>query len=329
MKPASFTFFLFALIFSVQGVAQNQWIIDDEMQFKIAVPNTYQQNQFWEGTDKILAVVSPDENVAVRVRAMPVNAQFTTDILQQVFEENILSNAQELMKEDGDLNGIPARAVAYTWTFNNTETVVGAYYIIQNGFAYVVWSIVPRSLLQQRSAESDAITNTFQLTKNKQTSSGGLLSGIGNENRIENTTPEGYKELVSDDACIEHLFPGNFELSSKEEGQSIWEDGSGVKMIVQTIYKQGTFESFMQSQTESISNQGADVIKKEFKNSNGNQIYDYDYEYGSTLFNYVAIEGNNVYYLLGFVGDKLKQGTINKHATTAQNSLKRIPCAGN
>ena len=80
----------------------------------------------------------------------------------------------------------------------------------------------------------------------------------------------------------------------------------------------------MQSQTESISSQGANVIRKEFKIVNGHKIYDYDYEYGNTLFNYVAIEGKEVFYLLGFVGDKLKQRTINKHAEIAQNSIKRI-----
>lgn len=66
------------------------------------------------------------------------------------------------MNNKGDLHGIPATASAYTWKYNNIETVIGAYYIIQNGFAYVVWTIVPRNLINQRSAEADAIIESFE-----------------------------------------------------------------------------------------------------------------------------------------------------------------------
>ncbi|MCG6186216.1 hypothetical protein [Maribellus maritimus] len=335
--------FSMACILLITGnlVAQNAWFEDAEMQFKIKVPSNYRQNQVFDGTDKVLTLMSPDENVMVRVRAMPATDQFTTEILQRVFEQNIIQGAQRIMNEDGDLHGIPARASAYTWKVDRDEAVLGTYYIVQNGFAYIIWTAVPRNLVSQRSAEADGIIDSFELldpqSKNR---GGGLLSGLANRESDKaeaqhevTTTPiassskvAGYVELVSDDACVEHLFPENYVKTSAEAGQSIWEDGSGVKMIVQTIFKQGSFESFMQSHTQTISEQGADVLKKQFTTVNGNRIYDYDYEYNSTLFNYVAVEGNDVFYLLGFVGDKLKQSRINKHAQIAQNSLKVLPC---
>lgn len=329
-----------ALFFSVISSGQNQWITDEDMQFKIKAPSNYSQKQMRDGTDKVLTLLSPDENVMVRVRAMPATDQFTTEILQRVFEQNIIQGAQRIMNEEGNLHGIPARSSAYTWSADGNNAVLGTYYIVQNDFAYIVWSAVPGNLINQRSAETDKIMDSFELLQPQNSKKeGGLLSGLANmgtqqeneNNEKARTTPivssstiPGYVGLVSDDAQVEHLYPENFKLTSSEAGQSIWEDGSGVKMIVQTIFKQGTFESFMQSQTESISNQGASVIRKDFKTVNKNRIYDYDYEYSNTLFNYVAIEGNEVFYLLGFVGDKLKQRTINKHAEIAQNSLKKI-----
>lgn len=127
----SFIFLSLIVLFVYPVFAQTAWITDSDMQFKIKVPNNYKQNQFIDGTDKILSLVSPDENVAVRVRAMKATQQFSADILQQVFEQNILNGAKQIAKEDGDLNGIPARAVAYTWKYNNIETVVGAYILFK------------------------------------------------------------------------------------------------------------------------------------------------------------------------------------------------------
>lgn len=173
MKKLRTIFRLIVIIgFPLFGISQNRWITDTEMHFKIQAPRNYKQNQFIEGTDKILALVSPDDNVAVRVRAMKSSNQVTKELLQQVFEQNIISGAKRIMNEAGDLHGIPATATAYTWKYNNIETVIGAYYIIQNGFAYIVWSIVPQNLLTRRSAEADAIIDSFELLKPSDTFAG-------------------------------------------------------------------------------------------------------------------------------------------------------------
>ncbi|HDR52108.1 MAG TPA: hypothetical protein ENN90_10910 [Mariniphaga anaerophila] len=154
---------LFIAVFPFSLFSQSSWISDEEMKFKILVPDNYQKNQFREGTDKILAVLSPDQNVAVRVRAFPASEQVTVDLIQQVFEQNVISGSSRLTQEDGHLNQIPARAAAYAWRYNNMNTVVGSYYIIQNGTGYIVWTLIPRNLLQQRSKEADKILDSFSL----------------------------------------------------------------------------------------------------------------------------------------------------------------------
>ena len=70
--------------------------------------------------------------------------------------------------------------------------------------------------------------------------------------------------MVSDDACIEHTYPKNYKTTSVEQGQSIWEDGSGIKMIIQTIIKTGDFRSYTADNVASIAEQGADVVKKKY-----------------------------------------------------------------
>jgi hypothetical protein len=157
-----FLFFTFLLVCGIAVSAQN-WISDTEMQFKIQAPQTYSQNQMRDGTDKILTLLSPDENVMVRIRAMKATNQFTTELLQKAFEQNMIKGAQRIMNENGALQGIPALTSAYTWKVDGSDAVLGIYYIVQQGFAYVVWTAVPRDLLQQRSAEADRITNSFTL----------------------------------------------------------------------------------------------------------------------------------------------------------------------
>lgn len=268
---------------------------------------------------------------------MKATTEFTTDILKQVFEQNIINGAQMLMEEDGDLHGIPAKAAAYIWKFNNTETVIGTYYIIQNGFAYVVWTIVPRELLEQRSTEADKIIDSFELLKPSKSTSG-LLGGIGSigssSTSQKSTTPanvispnSGYLELVSDDACIEHLYPKNYKATDKQVGQTIWENGSGVKMILQTIFKQGSFRGYMSNQISSISGQGADIVKNKYQTINGLEVLQYSYTYGDTYFAYFAVENNDMFYLVGFVGDKLSQLKIVDYANHVVQSVKKAPCS--
>jgi len=346
MKIKKSLFLIGCLFFYVStSFGQGNWITDKEMQFKIQSPPDYRQNQMRDGSDQVLTLMSPDENVMIRVRAMPATEQFTPEILQKVFEENMLDGAQRILDENSQLNSIPAKSSAYTWSVDGNDAVLGIYYIVQQGFAYVVWTAVPRDLIQQRSAEADGILNTFTLIKPEAKSSGeGLLGGLGNmggsissnagnpapttPSSSNKSTPSNsnYLSLVSDDACVEHFYPKGYKATSVEQGQSIWEDGSGVKMVVQTIIKTGNFRTYTSNNVSSISQQGADVVKQKYRMVNGMDVFQYFYTYGDTYFAYFAVENNDVYYLVGFVGDKLKQLKIVGYANDVIQSIMKAPC---
>lgn len=343
---------LFLCVFlGISGAfAQNGWITDHEMKFKIKAPASYTTNQMRDGSDKVLTLMSPDQNVMIRVRAMPATEQFTPEVLQKVFEENMIKGAQRILDENGELNSIPAQSSAYTWSVDGSNAVLGIYYIVQQGFAYVVWTAVPRDLIQQRSAEADGILNTFTLEQPAVNSGGGVLGGLGSlgnsgATNMQNSSPvstssnkssspvsSNYLSLVSDDACVEHFYPKGYKSTSVEQGQSIWEDGSGIKMVVQTIIKTGNFRSYTSENVASIANQGADVVKKNYVSVNGYDVFQYFYTYGDTYFAYFAVENNDVYYLVGFVGNKLKQQKIVRYANDVLQSVRKVQCgqpAGN
>lgn len=184
MKPGPFITMLVLICFCFTNIqAQDKWISDREMQFKIKIPANYSQNEMRDGTDKVLTVMSPDQNVFVRVRSMKATLQFTTDILQQVFEQNIIKGAQRIMNKDGDLHGIPARALAYSWKVDGSDAVLAVYYIIQNGFAYVIWAAVPKNQAQKYSSIADGIIDSFDLLNNSDT---GFFAGLTNNNSTSN-----------------------------------------------------------------------------------------------------------------------------------------------
>jgi hypothetical protein len=450
---------LIFVVFPFSLFSQTSWISDEEMKFKILVPENYQKNQFWEGTDKILAVVSPDQNVAVRVRAFPASEQVNTNLIQQVFEQNVITGSSRLTQEDGNLNQIPARAAAYTWRYNNINTVVGVYYIIQNGMGYIVWTIIPRNLLQQRSKEADKIIDSFTLIQSgsETLSMSGGFGSLGQQIKTENqagvksivitdletgTNPDknynltnksvsfpgsiptidfafgyngnasgsnfivkwyndthqilvkefsfsppdatsgrghsfitnngnawaegdyhveiwhrgnmlgqkafavtgqraqfsnnqsrpliktGYFSLVSDDACLEHLVPEGYKISESKTGLSVWKNGSGLNMVQQVVLKQDDIHTFIENQISSLNQQGATVTGIENFNQNGLLVYQYMYEYGNSLFAYNTAENNNVYYLLGFVGNKNERDKILSFLNETGRSFQKADCPG-
>ncbi|MDX9881752.1 MAG: hypothetical protein RBS73_06770 [Prolixibacteraceae bacterium] len=454
---------LFVILFTVfSAKAQSRWVEDSQMKFKISIPANYQTNQFWDGSDKIHAFVSPDQNVAVRVRSIPVPANATVDLIVQAFSQNIIKGAQQLVNQAHTLNGLSGKLAAYKWKYNNINVVIGAFYTIENGIAYVVWTMVPENLLGKRSAESDAITNSFTvLADNAQTSTSTQTGGLGSLGEISNSqttadipvniritdlsigteatadaqipnpqstidpltekvhlvfgysgnakgktfivkwfnettnaslgdspyfpadapsgrgyaslnnpgnlwpegryraevwlndqmqdqawfdvastgysdfsntsdivssVPDGYFELVSDDACIEHLAPSGYQVTGSKPGQSIWGDGSGLNMVQQVIIKQTGFDTFMSEHLDEIKNKGAEIIGSSSMDVNGLPVYQYLYKYGNSIFVYLSTENNNVFYLLGFAGNVSNEERAIVFSNTIINSFKKADC---
>ncbi|MBW1775951.1 MAG: hypothetical protein JRJ82_24300, partial [Deltaproteobacteria bacterium] len=124
-------------------------------------------NSFVEGTDRVWAFASPDENVAVRVRAFKHDPHADIFMVISLFESEIFGGGQRLALLDHTLNGIPGKLGAYQGVYNGNQVGVGAFYTVQNGNAYIIWSMIPTHLFNARSAEADAVINTFTITSSQ------------------------------------------------------------------------------------------------------------------------------------------------------------------
>lgn len=150
------------------------WVEDSQFKFKINVPFTWQKNSFDDGTDRVHVFLSPDENLAIRIRAFKVNPNVNLDIIESLFRTNILGECEQLALVNHTLNGYKGKIGAYKGVYNGTRVGAGVFYTIQNGIAYIVWSLAPINLFDSKINESDAITNTFTILTGYSNSRHGL-----------------------------------------------------------------------------------------------------------------------------------------------------------
>lgn len=168
------------------------WYNEPAYGFKINVPASWSSNNFQDGTDKVYDFYSPDQNIAIQLRAFESNGQVSTDLLIQVYEENMLpaGTRREMLFEKTSVNGIPGKQGVYSSRYNNMDVTMSAFYAVPNNYGYVLLVIVPTSMMEQKAEEIKEVTHTFfvngfqaqssviQQTKPQSTSQSGSLGGL-------------------------------------------------------------------------------------------------------------------------------------------------------
>lgn len=254
--------------------AQNRWFEASDLGFKVSVPVAWESHSYAEGTDEVRAWTSPDGNLALLIRTVPLPQQVELDRIIGVYEENVLGGSLRLVLQDYVLNGVTGKMAGYRWTFNDIPVVVGAFYAQRPGAFYALSSIIPENMFQARTAETDAIMNTFTLVEAVAAATA-PPKGIGGQvtnrqpppsmgGQVQNAPPgnappaaatstapvagqapkpaRGYVTLVEETARVEFSIPEGFVPGEGRPGQRIWNgpagtDDEGVRMVVQTVVK--------------------------------------------------------------------------------------------
>lgn len=165
IKHITYGAILLLTVICLMGNAQARVVNDNEYGFQITIPDNWQTNSFIDGKDKVWAFAAPDNNAAIRIRAFRAPPGLSIDTLISGFETHVLSGGQKLVIKPHTLNGVDGKMAGYKGQFNNIDVGVGCFYTIQKQNAYIVWSMIPVSLFSTRSRETDAIMDTFTLSK--------------------------------------------------------------------------------------------------------------------------------------------------------------------
>ncbi|MCF8234421.1 MAG: hypothetical protein K9G67_03835 [Bacteroidales bacterium] len=156
---------LFLLIaLAMAGQLEAKWYVDNEFRFKIDVPSNWSSNMYMEGTDKVYDFTSPDENVAIQLRAFVAEKGLTADLITDVFDEAIVAQgASRLKLLDEQLNGIQGKMGVYRNTYDNKEVALVTFAAVENGIGYLFLVVIPTEVFDRKLNETDAILNTFTL----------------------------------------------------------------------------------------------------------------------------------------------------------------------
>jgi hypothetical protein len=196
---------LFLIVICLAGTAGAGVINDAEYGFRITIPDDWQTNSFMDGTDKVWAFAAPDNNAAIRIRTFKRSPGLSMKTLISVFEANIFSGWQKLTMGPYALNGINGKMAGYRGKFNNIDVGVGCFYTIQKRNVYIVWSMIPVSLFNARSGETDAIMNTF------------TLSGIGAHNKTAAMDKQATVPVRIDKITTGDTLSGSYGLASVKD----------------------------------------------------------------------------------------------------------------
>jgi len=354
--------FILLVTIPLPSTAQTRWYEEGALGFKVSVPTSWETHAYAEGTDEIRAWTSPDENVALLIRTVPIGQQQATlDMIITVYEQNALAGAQRLVMQDYTLNGVAGKMAGYRWTFNDIPVIVGAFFALKPGTFYALSSIIPQEMFQARTAETDAIMNTFTLIEKVAAvpqSIGGQVSpkapppSIGGSvgspppspppaNRPAGpaVTPDaGHVTMVEETAGLEFAIPRGFTRTSAQAGQSQWQGPAGsedadVKMVIQTVEKDrgdhgNLEEAFLTLIRQVNENASASEVEKRRETSGGGLetvVYAFDLKQaGGTLrFVYVITETANHITYVSFVGPVQKAYRQESHADQVVATLAR------
>ena len=185
LKTIVFILMSFLLIVNV-SFAQLQ--TDRDYGFKINIPSSWSKSSYMDGTDKVYDYYSPDENAAVQLRVFEAGTGVTTDVLVQVYEENMIpvGSYKKSLKDHTSKNGIPGKQGVYTIDYAGTEVGMTAFYTVQNNKGYILTAVIPTSMMQQKGDEVKQITQSFTIdgfSPATANTTQGLTPNAGTQNR--------------------------------------------------------------------------------------------------------------------------------------------------
>jgi len=144
-------------------IASAEWITDSDYKFRINIPSSWSASSYTDGTDKIYDFYSPDENIAIQIRAFEATDGVTAELLAQVYESDYLPKGSYKQSLDDHItkNGIPGKLGVYNARYNEMDISMSAFYTVQNGYGYVLLVIVPTHMMEEKGPEIAPVTQSF------------------------------------------------------------------------------------------------------------------------------------------------------------------------
>jgi len=136
--------------------------VDEVLGFSVTLPDGWRREGGADGQDRYVSAYSPDGELGVSVRAVPLTQAITLPQLRAVFEQKLLPNATLAGTAPEKLAGLDGEVAAYRIAIDGRPMVAAAFFAIhQAKVAYILWSILPEQAFAARKGEVDAVFASF------------------------------------------------------------------------------------------------------------------------------------------------------------------------
>ncbi|MCF8234419.1 MAG: hypothetical protein K9G67_03825 [Bacteroidales bacterium] len=171
MKTAKqFAFLLVFLIAYLSASGQLKNYTDNQYQFSLGFPPDWSVKSFTDGADKVLDLLSPDENIAIQLRCFAAGADISSsDVAKLMDNEMQAQGAKQHSYSKDELNGIPGVMGVYSNSYDGLEVAIVTFSIVTNQTGYLLFTVIPLLEFENKINEADAVLNSFSLLKAKDT----------------------------------------------------------------------------------------------------------------------------------------------------------------
>lgn len=134
-----------------------------KFRYAITFPQGWRVNE--DARNDAVTATRPDGNAQVAVQALDLQGKITSaDQLADLFTARIFTSYRFGGKQPDNLGGVPGVAAVYTNVNKGKEAVIGAFYMVQAPYGFVLYAAMPANEAQVLSKQLDLVFKTFRRT---------------------------------------------------------------------------------------------------------------------------------------------------------------------
>ncbi|MBL6928642.1 MAG: caspase family protein [Rhodospirillales bacterium] len=128
--------------------------------YRVHFPDNWSVEADPDGT--IVKALKPDSSIQLVIQVGDLPGQVRTpNQLADAYTANVFDELRLLKKQNDALNGIPMVTAVYLGQDGPKQILIGAFYMVQPPYAFVLYSVMDAKRAQQLANESDAVFKSF------------------------------------------------------------------------------------------------------------------------------------------------------------------------
>lgn len=159
----------FMLTWMLASPANALWKTGEHTGYRIWFPDSWTIERMEAPPGHMIIGLSPGEDVAVSLTAVPAGTELTAAQMRAAFDEtltrDILGNARVVNVNPRTINGLKGISVRYAGVFNGNagpvKATAQAFYAARGENGFFLWWVVPDNLIAQRQGDAEAVLGSL------------------------------------------------------------------------------------------------------------------------------------------------------------------------